>query len=149
MIYHVTAMRALGLFPPVADPDAEQSLGLSPGIAFNSAAGFDFDPSDGIEPNQVSSLRAPCTRSVTRSAFSPAWVFSRVPDAPLTPDVVDLFRFRPGRITFETFASAPRILSSGDEHIFLPAGGNCRSPRDGPTVQAATAGRLGIGRMIF
>ena len=122
MIYHVTAMRALGLFPPVADPVAEQSLGLPPGIAFNSVAGFDFDPSDGIEPNQVD-FTAGAMHEIGHALgfFSGVGNKEAFPDVPLTPEIVDLFRFRPG-VTFETFASAPRILSSGDEHIFFTGG---------------------------
>ncbi|MGH9855947.1 MAG: NF038122 family metalloprotease, partial [Blastocatellia bacterium] len=51
MTYHVAAMRALGLLPPVADPERE-NLGLPPTIAFNSNTDFDFDPSDGIRPKR-------------------------------------------------------------------------------------------------
>jgi hypothetical protein len=123
MIYHVTAMRALGLFPPVADPDAElASLGLPPGIAFNSAVGFDFDPSDGIEPNAID-FNAAAMHEMGHALgfFSGVGNKEEFPNIPLTPEVLDLFRFRPG-VTLETFASAPRILSSGDEHIFFTGG---------------------------
>ena len=44
-------LRALGAIPPVADPPNETNFGPAPKIGFNSAFGFDFDPSDGISGN--------------------------------------------------------------------------------------------------
>src|SRR5262245_24551128 len=118
MTYHVPTMRALGLLPPVADPERE-NLGPSPRIAFNSAINFDFDPSDGIEPKRLD-FNAAAIHEIghTLGFFSFVGVKEQFPDAPLAPEVLDLFRFRPG-VTFETFSSAPRILSSGGEHVFF------------------------------
>jgi len=123
MIYHVPAMRALGLFPPVADPDAErETLGLPPAIGFNSAISFDFDPSDGIKPKRLN-FNASAMHEIGHALgfFSGVGIKELHPDIPLTPDVLDLFRFRPG-VTLATFATAPRILSSGGEHIFFDGG---------------------------
>src|SRR5262249_53242718 len=45
--------RALGLLNAVADPVGEQSqLGNPPSIGFNSAFRFDFDPTNGIDPDK-------------------------------------------------------------------------------------------------
>ncbi|MGH9840847.1 MAG: NF038122 family metalloprotease [Blastocatellia bacterium] len=122
MIYYIPAMRALGLFPPVADPDADpKNWGLPPGIAFNSAGNYDFDPSDGIKPK-----RTDFTALATHEIGHVLGFFSSVgikdlSDYPLAPEVLDLFRFRPG-VTSETFSAAPRILSPGGEQIFFGGG---------------------------
>ncbi len=123
MIYHVAAMRALGLLPPVADPDAERAtLGSPPAIAFNSAASFDFDPSDGIKPKR-DDFNGAAMHEIGHALgfFSGVGLKELQPEIPLTPDTLDLFRFRPG-VTSETFAAAPRLLSSGGEHIFFGGG---------------------------
>ncbi|MGH9842575.1 MAG: NF038122 family metalloprotease [Blastocatellia bacterium] len=124
MIYHVAAMRALGLFPSVADPDAERNtLGLPPAIAFNSVISFDFDPSDGIKPNGID-FNAAAMHEIGHALgfFSGVGLQEIYPNAPpQTPDVLDMFRFRPG-VTTATFATASRILSSGGEHIFFGGG---------------------------
>ncbi len=123
MIYHVPAMRALGLFPPVADPEADrENLGLPPGIAFNSAASFDFDPSDGIKPKRTD-FNAAAMHEIGHALgfYSGVGIKELNPNDSLAPDMVDLFRFRPG-VTSATFSSAPRIQSSGGEHVFFGGG---------------------------
>ncbi|MGH9937676.1 MAG: NF038122 family metalloprotease, partial [Blastocatellia bacterium] len=137
MIYHVPALRALGLLPPVADPDAErETWGLPPGIAFNSATNFDFDPSDGIKPKRTD-FNAAAMHEIGHALgfFSGVGSKEQFPNDPLTPVALDMFRFRPG-VTSETFSSAPRILSPGGEHIFF--GG-------GPELPLSTARDDGIG----
>ena len=41
-------LRALGLLPSIANDSEQNEIGLAPRIGFNSAFGFDFDPSNGI-----------------------------------------------------------------------------------------------------
>lgn len=121
MIYHVPALRALGLFPPVADPERD-NLGLPPAIAFNSATNFDFDPSDGIRPKRYD-FNAAAMHEIGHALgfFSGVGVKEEDPSQPPTPDMLDLFRFRPG-VTSATFGATPRILSSGGEHVFFGGG---------------------------
>src|SRR5262245_18909666 len=124
MIFHVAAMRALGLFQSVADPDAEKAtLGMPPAIGFNSTEDFDFDPSDGIKAKRYD-FTALATHEIGHALgfFSGVGLQELYPDGPpQLPEVLDIFRFRPG-VTSETFATAPRILSSGGEQIFFGGG---------------------------
>src|SRR5262249_36891467 len=124
LIYHIPAMRALGLLSPVADPDAELgTLGAPPSISFNSAFSFDFDPNDGIKPERMD-FNASAMHEIGHvlGFFSGVGAQELYPNAPpQTPDVLDIFRFRPG-VTAESFATTPRILSSGGEHIFFSGG---------------------------
>jgi hypothetical protein len=135
MAYHIAAMRALGEFRPVADPERE-NLGLPPAITFNSAISFDFDPSDGIKPKRFD-FHAAAMHEIGHALgfFSSVGDTEQFPNSPLAPDMLDLFRFRPG-VTFETFSSASRILSPGGEHVFF--GG-------GPELPLSTARGDGIG----
>jgi hypothetical protein len=121
MVYHVAAMRALELLPPVADPERE-NLGLPPGIAFNSAQNFDFDPSDGIKPKRLD-FNAAAMHEIGHALgfFSTVGIKETDPGSPLAPEMLDLFRFRPG-VTSETFTTTPRIWSSGGEHVFFGGG---------------------------
>ncbi|HZS07346.1 MAG TPA: NF038122 family metalloprotease [Blastocatellia bacterium] len=121
VIYHVAPLRALGAYQPVADPERE-NLGLPPGIAFNSAYSFDFDPSDGIKPKRVD-FQAAALHEIGHALgfFSSVGYTEEFPGSPPSPDILDLFRFRPG-VGLETFAAAPRTLSSGGEHVFFGGG---------------------------
>jgi uncharacterized protein (TIGR03437 family) len=124
LIYHSAVMRALGLFPPVADPAGEQeSLGRPPSVAFDSTEDFDFDPSDGINPQQYD-FTALATHEIGHALgfFSGVGLQELYPTAPpQMPEVLDMFRFRP-EVTSETFAATPRILSSGGDHVFFGGG---------------------------
>src|SRR5581483_7091194 len=121
VIYHVAPLRALGAYQPVADPERE-NLGLPPGIAFNSAYSFDFDPSDGIKPKRVD-FQAAALHEIGHALgfFSSVGYTEEFPGSPPSPAILDLFRFRPG-VGLETFAAAPRTLSSGGEHVFFGGG---------------------------
>ena len=121
MTIHAPVMRALGLLNPTPNPDAEQAWGLPPSIAINSASDVDFDPSDGIKPKGLDFNAAVLHEMGHALGFFSGVGFLEGLDALPTPDVPDLFRFRPN-ITFETFPSAPRILSSGGEHVFFGGG---------------------------
>ena len=124
LIWHTAVRRALGLLPPVASPDAEmQTLGVPPRISFNSAVSFDFDPHDGIRPKRLD-FNAAALHEMGHALgfFSGVGLQEIYPNAPpQTPEMLDVFRFRPG-VTTATFATAPRILSSGGEQVFFNGG---------------------------
>lgn len=115
--------RALGLIDPIADPAGEkQTLGSPPAIGFNSKWDFDFDPSDGIDPNKLD-FNAVATHEIGHALG----FISNVGDLeldrtdPVAVSIWDIFRFRPG-VTLDSFASAKRILSSGGSQNFFFAG---------------------------
>ncbi|HEX4950136.1 MAG TPA: NF038122 family metalloprotease [Blastocatellia bacterium] len=119
LILHVAPLRALGAIDPVADPEKETNFGLSPAIAFNSATNFDFDPSNGIAPKRYD-FNAAAMHEIGHALgfFSGVGVNEEAPGNPPLPDMLDLFRFRPG-ITSTTLATTPRILSPGGEQVFF------------------------------
>jgi CSLREA domain-containing protein len=107
--------RALGLMPPVANPEAEQP----PSIGFNSNKSFDFNPDDGIDPNKLDFVGVAVHEIGHALGFySLVGWREQDPQAPVAVSVLDLFRFRPG-VTLATFSTAQRILSSGGEHVFF------------------------------
>ena len=115
--------RALGLIDAVADPDGrEQSLGKPPSIGFNSSQGFDFDPSDGIDPDKVD-FEAVVMHEIGHVLGFISSVGARELDsnALIAPTVWDLFRLRPDTPQ-DSFSTAQRILSSGGEQRFTAAG---------------------------
>jgi hypothetical protein len=115
--------RALGLLDPVADPDGrEKNLGPPPSIGFNSKAGFDFDPSNGIDADKVD-FEAVVVHEIGHAlGFMSSTTLRQIEkDAPLSLSVWDLFRLRPG-ISADAFATARRILTAGGEQVFSVAG---------------------------
>jgi hypothetical protein len=115
--------RAIGSLPPVADPINEQvSLGSPPGIGFNSAFTFDFDPENGITTN-TTDFDAVAVHEIGHVLGFSSMVGSKesTPSEPVFLSVLDMFRFRPG-VTMGTFPTAQRILSSGGEHRFFGGG---------------------------
>lgn len=118
-----TLFRALGILSAIADPEAEkQSLPPPPSIGFNSAASFDFDPSDGIDGDKVDFQGlALHEMGHVLGFFSAAGNREVHPSAPVFVSVWDLFRFRPG-VTMDSFSSDPRALRSGGEHVFFAGG---------------------------
>jgi hypothetical protein len=117
------SLRALGLINATADPAGEKAtFGDPPAIGFNSKWNFDFDPSDGIGRNQLD-FNAVATHEIGHVLG----FISNVGDTELTStdpvavSVWDLFRFRPG-VTMDSFATEPRIESSGGSQIFFFSG---------------------------
>jgi hypothetical protein len=106
--------RSLGLIASDADPDTETAqLGPPPSTGFNSAFSYDFDPSDGIDPNSLD-FDAVAIHEMGHTLGFSSLVGERELDrtSPVAVSVWDLFRFRPGT-TVDTFSTARRVLSSG------------------------------------
>lgn len=116
--------RAIGILPADADPNntTERVLGDSPAVGFNSGVKFDFDPSDGIDPDKLD-FEALATRELGRVVgfISNAGIGEVEPFRAAFLTVWDFFRFRPG-VTLETIAQAKRPMLSGGEHVFFAGG---------------------------
>ncbi len=113
-------LRALDLISPVADPDGELSdFGLPPSIGFNSKFKFDFDISDGIDPDKLD-FEAMALHEIGHVLGFISSVGQREinPSEEVEPSIWDLFRVRPDATDFGT---AQRILSSGGEQNFYTA----------------------------
>jgi hypothetical protein len=109
-------LRALGALP--ATPSPSES---APAIGFNSAYGYDFDPSDGITSNRLDFEGV-----VVHEIGHMLGFVSKVGDVELgapvnAPAIFDLFRFRPG-VTMALFGSEPRIVSSGGDQVYFTGG---------------------------
>jgi hypothetical protein len=116
-------LRALGSISPVADPASEQAqFGPPPSIGFNSNFSFDFNPDDGINPNQID-FDGVAAHEIGHALGFSSRVGNREfrPSDPLDVSVLDIFRFRPGT-TMGTFPTAQRILSSGGNQVFFDGG---------------------------
>ncbi|HEV2705801.1 MAG TPA: NF038122 family metalloprotease [Pyrinomonadaceae bacterium] len=113
-------LRALGVINPVADPTAEkQQFGDPPQIGFNSKFSFDFNPDDGITRTQTD-FDAVAVHEIGHALGFDSEVGARElqPTRQLLASMWDMFRFRPGTAASQSaFTTAPRILSSGGEHV--------------------------------
>ncbi len=116
-------LRALGAIAPVADPPNETNFGPAPKIGFNSAFGFDFDPSDGISGN-LTDFDAVAVHEMGHALGFNSEVGAREldPTQPIFATVWDLFRFRPDTANLNNFDIAQRILSSGGEQVQFNGG---------------------------
>jgi len=112
--------RAVGFIEPEADPAMEPQIwGPPPAIGLNSSVAYDFDPSDGIDPDKED------FESVAAHEIGHVLGFeSAVGQLEVNPDctpalaVWDLFRVRPGA-GLSGFGTAERILSSGGSQVFF------------------------------
>jgi hypothetical protein len=128
-------LRALGVLPPDVANDTQTIPG--PRIGFNSAFGFDFDPSDGITGNRTDFDAVAVHEMGHVLGFS-----SEVGDRELDPSsqldvtIWDLFRFRPGTANLNNFSTAQRVLSSGGTQVQF---------NGGPELELSTARPDGTG----
>ncbi|HYU98536.1 MAG TPA: NF038122 family metalloprotease [Pyrinomonadaceae bacterium] len=138
-------MRALGLLQPIAD-DSEQGgmIGPAPRIGFNSNFGFDFDPSDGIT-STLTDFDAVAVHEMGHALGFNSLVGDReeTPTNPLAVSVWDIFRFRPGTATLNTFSTAQRILSSGGTQIHFSGGPELGLSTGKPSVPVGGDGNQG------
>jgi hypothetical protein len=120
-------LRALEVIDQTADPAGElSSFGLPPAIALNSKFKFDFDSSNGIEPNQLD-FEAIVSHEIGHilgfiSCVGQAEVNSSVDPQ---PSIWDLFRVRPEAIN-GSLTTAQRVLTVGGEQSFF-GGDSARS----------------------
>jgi hypothetical protein len=107
--------RALGLVSDILDPNGVPLGGGDAGIGFNSAFAFDFNPNNGVDFDKVD------FDSVATHEIGHAIGFlsesGGVVYAP--PSIWDVFRFRPGAASLGTFATAPRIMTSGGTQVYF------------------------------
>jgi hypothetical protein len=116
-------LRAFALLSTVANDSEEPQIGAAPRIAFNSAFGFDFDPSDGISAG-VTDFDAVAVHEMGHVLGFNSLVGDREldPTNPLAVSVWDIFRFRPGTANLNNFNTAQRILSSGGAQVQFNGG---------------------------
>ncbi len=115
-------LRALGAIPADATTD-NTTPGNPPKIGFNSAFGFDFDPSNGISGN-LTDFDAVAVHEMGHALGFNSAVGARELDSSLqlATSVWDLFRFRPGTANLGNFSTAQRILSSGGTQVQFNGG---------------------------
>jgi hypothetical protein len=115
-----SVFRAIGVLNPNADIASEAAqLGNPPAIGFNSAFNFDFDPSDGIDPDKLDFDGVALHEIGHVLGFaSNLGVKELSPLSQVTVTTWDLFRFRPG-ISSNSFSFTQRVLSSGGEQVFF------------------------------
>jgi hypothetical protein len=116
--------RVWGFIDYNADPDHESgSWGPAPAIGFDSRVAYDFDPSNGIDPDKADFDAVACHEIGHILGFtSYVGQLELNPDGPLALSIWDLFRVGAGT-SLDGFSTATRILSSGGSQYFY-GGGN-------------------------
>lgn len=114
--------RALEAIPADATTDTT-TPGEPPRIGFNSASGFDFDPSDGITGNRTD-FDAVAVHEMGHALGFLTEVGARElePSLPIMASLWDLFRFRPGTVNLSNFNTVQRILSAGGTQVEFNGG---------------------------
>jgi hypothetical protein len=115
--------RVWGFINYNADPDHESgSWGPPPAIGFDSRVAYDFDPSNGIDPDKADFDAVACHEIGHILGFtSYVGQLELNPDGPLALSIWDLFRVGPGT-GLNGFSTATRILSSGGSQYFYGGG---------------------------
>lgn len=115
--------RVWGFIDYNADPDHESgSWGPAPAIGLDSRVAYDFDPSDGIDPDKADFDAIACHELGHVLGFiSYVGQLELNPDGPLALSIWDLFRVGENA-NLDGFSTATRILSSGGAQYFYGGG---------------------------
>ena len=130
--------RALGLRTDITDPDSIPLGQGDAGIGFNSAHTFDFNPDDGITPGALD------FDAVVVHEIGHALGFTSSSGNGVASPVSmwDLFRFRPGAASLNTFGTAARVMSEGGTQVFFNNRTNSFGSQE---LQLSTGGSDGEG----
>jgi hypothetical protein len=110
-------LRALGALDATAGGSDD-----APSIGFNSAFQYDFTPGDGISPGRKDFEGVVVHEIGHMLGFgSFVGITELDSDIPVTPTILDFFRFRPG-VTAGTFTTAQRVQRSGGDQVYFANG---------------------------
>ncbi len=89
-------------------------------IGFNSAIGFDFDPSDGIDNDKID-FEATAVHEIGHALGFSSWTgFKELSiNTPIFPSTWDFFRFRNGPLDFNSVAARPRAMMAGGAQSYF------------------------------
>jgi uncharacterized protein (TIGR03437 family) len=114
-------LRALGLAPAAANPEAEKAqLGPPPTIGFNSKFDFDFDSTDGVDLSKVD-FESTAAHEIGHALgfYSSVKVREQSPSLLNAPTLWDFFRFSPGALSFNSLTDRPRLQFSFFDHTYF------------------------------